>query len=120
VERKNWGKIWKECAKKSAFRELKSCKCLVADRLRRKAGMTRFQILEKLAAYQNRATVQNLQRAFGLWKESSAESIRKQLERMTGWGLVSRRQLRWRRGVSYCITMRGRERLIWARKKGLI
>jgi hypothetical protein len=86
--------------------------------------MTRFQLLENLATIQKDRlgpvriiSIQNFTRQ---WSKSAADSMRVQLNRMYKWGLVSRRRLVWRRGFSYQISMKGRARLAWARKHGLI
>lgn len=82
--------------------------------------MSRFQLLEILAKAQSPVPIRTLQTVTRNYSKSSADSVRVQLNRMHRWGLISRKRIPWSRGFFFGITMKGRERLIWARKKGLV
>ena len=82
--------------------------------------MSRFQVLELVSRFPYGASMGTLETRAGQFRRSQREALRTQLNRLHRWGLVSRQARTWRRGYHYKITMRGRERLIWARNQGLI
>ena len=83
--------------------------------------MTRFELLNLLAQQQRPVKLKVLAALAGTWRKIDTDSMRIQLRRMHRWGLVHRRRIPFSaRSFNYQISMKGRERLIWARRKGLL
>ncbi|MGA3168083.1 MAG: hypothetical protein ABSA41_12510 [Terriglobia bacterium] len=82
--------------------------------------MTRFELLNGIATPISWVQFEEL--AFPLCTRSEREAMRTQLQRLHRWGLVQKqRRYPWRRDpFAYKISLRGRERLAWARQKGLL
>ena len=80
--------------------------------------MTRFEILEHLAFYPGWTTAVAI-RDGGLGR-GSLGALHVQLNRMWRCGLVRRTKVSWDWSPTFRITMKGRARLAWARKQGLI
>jgi hypothetical protein len=82
--------------------------------------MTRFELLEQIASHSGWIQFHDL--PFPCWPRSCGEAVRVQLHRLRRWGLLEKqRRYPWRCDpFAYRFSLRRRERLPWARQKGLI